>query len=157
MKKFLFDCGTRDATASLGILVLRVLIGLMMLIGHGIPKIQEYGQRKDMFYVPDFFPLKYMTPPMSLMASIGAEVGAAILIILGLATRPAAFVLGLAMVIAVFGFHGSSPWFVKPPTVYDAKELGLLYLIPLISIIFSGAGAYSIDAGLHKEGKRRRW
>ena len=83
--------------------------------------------------------------------------GAAVLIILGLATRPAAFVLALAMVIAVFGFLGSAPWFVKPPSTYDAKELGLMYLIPLISIIFSGAGAYSLDVNLYKEGKRRRW
>ena len=42
MKKFFFDCGTRDATASLGILALRVMVGLMMLIGHGIPKIREF-------------------------------------------------------------------------------------------------------------------
>lgn len=157
MKKFLFDCGTRDATASVGILALRVMIGLMMLIGHGIPKIQEYSARKDLFYVPDFFPLKYLSPPLSLMACIAAEVGAAALIILGLATRPAAFVLGFAMVVVAFGFHGSAPWFVKPPTVTDAKELGLLYLIPMIAIILSGAGAYSIDAGLYREGKRRRW
>ena len=157
MKKFLFDCGTRDATASVGILALRVMIGLMMLIGHGIPKIQEYSTRKDMFYVPDFFPLKYMSPPISLMASITAEAGAAVLIILGLATRPAAFLMGFAMVVAVFGFHGSAPWFIKPPTVTDAKELGLLYLIPMIAVILSGAGAYSLDAGLYREGKRRRW
>jgi putative oxidoreductase len=91
MKKFLFDCGTRDITASVGIFSLRLMIGLMMLIGHGIPKLQEYTSRKDLFYVPDFFPLKYMSPPVSLMASIGAEVGAAILIMIGLATRPAAF------------------------------------------------------------------
>lgn len=157
MKKFLFDCGTRDATASVGILALRVMIGLMMLIGHGIPKIQEYSTRKDLFYVPDFFPLKFLSPPLSLMACIAAEAGAAVLIILGLATRPAAFVLGFAMVVVAFGFHGSAPWFVKPPTVTDAKELGLLYLIPMIAIILSGAGAYSIDAGLYREGKRRRW
>jgi putative oxidoreductase len=157
MKKFLFDCGTRDVTASVGILSLRLMIGLMMLIGHGIPKLQEYTSRKDMFYVPDFFPLKYMSPPISLMASIGAEVGAAVLIMIGLATRPAAFVLGFAMVIAAFGFHEPAPWFVKPPTVMDAKELALLYLIPMIAIILSGPGAFSLDAGLYKEGKRRRW
>lgn len=157
MKKFFFDCGTRDATASLGILALRVLIGLMMLIGHGIPKIQEYAARKDLFYVPDFFPLKYMSPPVSLMAAITAEVAASALIILGLSTRPAAFLLGFSMTVAVFGFHEPAPWFVKPPTIMDAKELGLLYLIPMIAIILSGAGAFSLDAAIYKVGKRRRW
>lgn len=157
MKKFFFDCGTRDATASLGILALRVLIGLMMLIGHGIPKIQDFATRKELFYVPDFFPLKYMSPTISLLAAITAEVLASALIILGFATRPAAFFLGLSMVIAVFGFHESAPWFVKPPTILEAKELGLLYLIPMIAIILSGAGAFSLDAVLYKGAKRRRW
>jgi putative oxidoreductase len=157
MKKFFFDCGTRDATASLGILALRLLVGVMMLVGHGIPKIQQYSERKDTFYVPDFFPFKYMSPPVSLMANIGAEVGAVILIALGLATRPAAFLLGFSMVIAVFGFHGTAPWFVSPPTIVDTKELGLLYLIPMVVLIITGSGAYSIDATLHRDVKRRRW
>jgi putative oxidoreductase len=91
------------------------------------------------------------------MLSVGAEVVAALLIIVGLATRPAAFVLGMTMVVAAFDFHGSSPWFVKPPTVYDAKELALLYLIPMIALILTGGGAYSLDAGLYRDSKRRRW
>lgn len=157
MKKFFFDCGTRDATASLGFLALRVMIGLMMLVGHGIPKIQHYAALKDKFYVADFFPLKYLSPQVSLMAVIGAEVGASVLLMLGLATRPAAFVLGFSMVVAVFGRLGAAPWFFSPPAVVMAKELGLLYLIPLIAIILAGAGGLSLDAGIYREGKRRRW
>lgn len=157
MKKFLFDCGTRDATASIGIAALRLMIGLMMMIGHGLPKLQEYGARKDLFFVPDFFPLKYISPPLSLMVSIGAEVGAAALIILGLATRPAAFFLGMTMVVAAFDFHEAAPWFVKPPTIVEAKELAILYLIPMIALILTGAGSFSCDAGLYRESKRRRW
>jgi putative oxidoreductase len=157
MKKFFFDCGTRDEPASQGLLVLRVMIGLMMLIGHGIPKLRAYAALKDLFYVPEIFPLKYMSPPVSLMACIGAEVVASILIIFGLSTRTAAFVLGFSLVVAVFGFHSAAPWFVSLPTLVDAKEVGLLYLIPLIAIIISGGGAYSLDAGLYRESKRRRW
>lgn len=156
MKRFLFDCGTRDATASLGILLLRVMVGFMMLVGHGLPKIQKYGALKDGFYVPDFFPLKYLSPPVSLMLAIGAEVGASLLIILGLATRPAAFVLGFNMVVAVFGATAAAPWFVGPD-VFIAKELGLLYLIPMITLILTGAGSVSLDANLYREPKRRRW
>lgn len=157
MKKFFFDCGTRDATASQGLLVLRVMLGLMMLIGHGIPKIAGYAALKDAFPVAEFFPLNYLSHPLSLMACIGAEVVAAGLIVLGLATRPAAFVLGFSMVVAVFGVQAAAPWFVAPPTVMVAKELGLLYLIPLVALILTGGGAYSLDAGLYREGKRRRW
>ena len=70
--------------------------------------------------------------------------------------RPAAFVLGFTMVVAAFDVLGSAPWFMGPG-VAAAKEPALLYLIPMIAIILSGAGAYSLDAGLYKEGKRRRW
>lgn len=156
MKKFLFDCGTRDATASIGILALRVMIGLMMLVGHGIPKIQNFDTYSEKFYVPDFFPLKYMSPPVSLMACIGAELGASILIILGFVTRPAAFLLGFSMVVAAFAVHGGAVWFMGPG-VTVSKEPALLYLIPLIAIILAGGGAFSLDAGIYKEGKRRRW
>ena len=157
MKKFFFDCGTRDSVASLGILALRVLIGLMMLVGHGIPKIKNYATLKDFFYVPDFFPLNLMEPWVSLTACIGAEVGAAALLIIGLATRPAAFVLGFCMVVAGFGAMGSSPWFQGSATLVETKEISVLYLIPMIALILAGAGGYSLDAALNKDNKPRRW
>ena len=155
MKRFLFDCGTRDTTASLGIFVLRVFLGLMMLAGHGIPKIQEYAVLKDKFELK-VFPFQHFAPSVNLILCIGAEAGAAALIILGVATRPAAFLLAFTMVVAAFGVHGSHPWFMGSG-VPAAKEPALLYLIPMIAIILSGAGAFSLDAGLYRESKRRRW
>lgn len=157
MKKFLFDCGTRDLQASIGIFALRVLTCTLMLLGHGLPKIQNYAAILEKgFPVPQFYPLKLMSPAVSLMATIGAEVGAAALIVLGLATRPAAFVLGFTMVVAAFSVHADSPWFLGPG-VTAAKEPALLFLIPMVAIILSGAGSVSLDAVIHKEGKRRRW
>lgn len=157
MKKFLFDCGTRDTTASIGIFTLRVLIGLMVLIGHGIPKIMHFAARKDSFYVPDVFPLSWMSPQVSLASCIFAEVIAAAFIIIGFATRPAAFILGFSMVVATFGHGGNLPWFPNPPAVMGSKELAVLYLIPMIAIILTGAGNYSLDHLLYKSTKRRRW
>lgn len=155
MKKFLFDCGTRDATASPALFFLRAATGLMMLLGHGIPKIRNFDAiLKKGFYQPDFFPLNLLPPGMNLGLTIGAEVLASALIVLGVMTRPAAFVLGFAMVVAAFGAHGRDPWFA---TGGPAKEMALLYLIPAITLVLSGAGAWSLDAALHKDGKRRRW
>ena len=155
MKKFLFDCGTRDATASLGILFLRIGTGLLMLLGHGIGKIQGFADKKDGFPVPDFFPLKLMSNPVSLMATIGAEVGCSALLILGLATRPAAFILAFTMVVAAFNIHASCPWFMAGGP--GSKEPALLFLIPAIAILLTGAGQYSADASIYKEGRRKRW
>ena len=155
MKKFLFDCGTRDTTASLGIFALRVMIGLMMLIGHGLVKIQNYSMLKDKFELK-VYPFQHFSPSMNLILCIAAEAGAAALIVVGLCTRPAAFVLGFTMVVAAFGVHGADPWFMGPG-VPAAKEPALLYLIPMIVIILTGGGAFSLDAAIYKEGKRRRW
>lgn len=155
MKKFLFDCGTRDATASLGLLVLRVGIGLMMFLGYGLGKIQNFAEKKDSFPVPDFFPLKHMSPPVSLMATIGAEAVCSLLIIVGLATRPAVFILAFTMTVAAFNINSSGPWFMAGGP--GSKEPALLYLIPAIAILLAGAGSYSADAAIHKEGRRRKW
>jgi len=156
MKKFFFDCGTRDAVASLAILSLRSMIGLMMLIGHGIPKIHAFSAiLKQGFYHSTVFPLSLMSPQVGLVMTIGAEVVASTMIVLGLMTRPAAFVLGFTMVVAAFGALGAAPWFASGAG--PAKESALMYLIPAITLILSGAGGYSLDATLYKETKRRRW
>lgn len=148
MKKFLFDCGTRDLTASFGILVLRVSVGLMMMLGHGIPKLQNYEKLRDTFQVPSSLD-GFLSKPIALVFTIGAEVGAASLLIIGLATRPAAFIFAFTMVIAAFDVHSADP--------FAKKELALMYLIPAIVILLTGAGSWSADAALYKEGKRRRW
>lgn len=153
MKKFLFDCGTRDPVASSGLLFLRLATGLMMLFGHGIPKWQNYGAILEKWTtVPAIWPLSYLTAPMSLMSAIAAEVFAAGLLALGLLTRPAAFVLGFAMVVAAFQYHGSDPFFSKGGA---AKELAVLYLVPCFVLIIAGAGRWSLDATVD-QGKRRR-
>lgn len=151
MKRFILHCGTRESIASIGIAFLRITVGLMMLVGHGIPKIQQFSDKKDVFPVPDIFPLKYMSSSVSLSATITAEALCALFIILGLATRPAAFILGFTMVVAAFEIHGSAPWFGP-----GSKELALMYLLPMIAIILTGAGQFSLDALLYKDGRRNR-
>ena len=155
MKKILFDCGTRDLPASLGLLVLRLGFGSMMLIGHGIPKLQAYTKLKDDWHVPPMWPLSFMSPPVSLIATIVAELLCAGLIIVGLGTRFAAFLLGFAMVVAAFDVGGYWPWFAMPPA--ESKEPALLYLVPMLVLIVSGAGGTSMDALLYRDSKRRRW
>jgi putative oxidoreductase len=153
MKKFFFDCGTREASASLGLLVLRASIGSMMLFGHGLAKFGMFAQAKDTWPVPQIFPLKYLSPPVSMMASTAIEAGASTLLILGLLTRPAAFLLGFAMVVAAFQVHGGDPFFMAGGA---AKEPAILYLIPCVVLILTGAGNFSLDSLIFKE-KRRRW
>ncbi|MCW1923974.1 DoxX family protein [Luteolibacter arcticus] len=153
MKKFFFDCGTRDPLASSGLVLMRLTIGWMMLYGHGVAKIQNFEKLKATWAVPGIFPLNFMSSPVSLVATIGAEVVAAGLLIIGLATRPAAFVLGFAMCVAAFQVHAHDPFFAKGGA---AKEMAVLYLIPCFVLIITGAGQWSIDAGFDTEKRRRR-
>ncbi len=154
IKRFLFDCGSRDADTALGLALLRVAIGLMMMFGHGSAKIHDFARLKGSWHVPDFFPLYFMSPQLSLVATVCAEVLAALLLVLGLMTRPAAFVLCFTMVVAAFEVNGASPWFTLPA---NGKELAILYLIPGLVLLLTGAGAWSLDATLYREPKRRRW
>lgn len=155
MKRILFDCGTRDATASIGMLFLRVTIGLMMLVGHGWGKVENFAKIKDGFPVPQFFPLHYMSPPVSLIATILAEVLFAGLLVLGVMTRISAFVLGFTMVVAAFYINAAQPFFYSPPDALRAKELAIMYLIPCVALVLAGGGNYSLDAVLVREGRRR--
>ena len=154
MKRFFFDCGTRDALASTGILILRAGFGLMMMIGHGLGKWQHYSElAKTWDVAPAIWPLSKMSGPLSLMATISAEAIASALLVIGLATRPAAFVLGFAMCVAAFQVHVNADFFANGG---PAKEMAVLYLIPCFVLIITGAGQWSADALFNTEDRRRR-
>ncbi len=155
MKKHIFDCGTRDPAASAGLFFLRAGTGLMMLLGHGVPKIQHFAEWKEHWPIPHIWPFYHMNEPVSLMAAILAEVVASSMIVFGLMTRPAAFVFAFAMVVAAFQVGGQAPWFLAQG-VTMAKEPALLYLLPACVLILTGAGGWSLDAGIFKD-KRRRY
>ncbi len=58
----------KEKLLSIGLLLLRVSVGLMMLLGHGIPKLKGFSQLMDKF--PD--PLG-MGSQLSLISAIGNE------------------------------------------------------------------------------------
>lgn len=152
MKKFFFDCGTREAQASAGLFALRLGTGLMMAIGHGWQKFRKFSDMKDDFEAPKLPLLEYMSGPVALSATIFAELVCAILIVLGLATRPAAFVLGFTMLVAAFHVHGGDPFFMGGGA---AKEPALLYFVPCLALVLAGAGGWSLDRSIYQEKKRR--
>ncbi len=156
MKRFLFDCGTRDGVASLGLFALRAMAGLMLAIGHGWVKIHHFDSiLKKGFYVPDFLPLSLMSPHVSLIATICAEFGAALLVVFGFMTRLSAFVVAFTMTIAAFAVNAKAPFFSAGEG--PSKELAIMYLLPMIVLILTGGGGWSLDAAMFRDPKRRRW
>ena len=125
----------RYAAASVGLLLLRLGFGLMMMLGHGLSKLTGFAEKSGEF--PD--PLG-VGNSLSMALAIFAEIGCSILIVLGLATRVAAIPLIITMVVAVFVIHGSDPW--------PKKEFAMLYLVPFLTLVFTGAGRFSLDAAI---------
>jgi len=120
---------------SLGLLVLRVGIGVLMLLGHGWAKVLAFHAVAGRF--PD--PLG-VGSTVSLVLVIFAEVVCSVLLILGLGTRFAAIPLLITMLVAAFVVHSTDPWAVK--------ELALIFGTAYLTLIFTGGGDWALDSVL---------
>lgn len=84
-------------------------------------------------------------PLMSLMGLAGTlEVVGGVLLLVGLFTRPVAFVLCGFMAVAYFMAHASQGNVLLP--MLNRGELSVLYCFVFLYLVFAGAGAWSVDA-----------
>lgn len=131
MKKLL-QSSPNSFQVNFSLLILRLGIGALMLT-HGWPKLMRLMAGGEITF-PD--PLG-MGPTLSLIMATLTEVVASVLIMAGLATRFAAFSLAFTMAVAVFIVHANDP--------FSRMELGLMYLLVYIVLIFTGSGRYAVD------------
>jgi putative oxidoreductase len=114
--------------------VLRIITAYL-LIPHGTAKL---------FGVPH----QQMFDGLQLMSLMGLagilEAFGGLLLLIGLFTRPVAFVLCGFMAVAYFMAHGSQGHVLLP--MLNGGELAVLYCFVLLYFVFAGAGAYSMDA-----------
>ena len=115
--------------------LLRIVTGLMFM-QHGTQKI--FG-----------FPAP-ARGPFELMSQMGIggvlELVGGVLIVLGLFTRPVAFLLSGQMAVAYWMFHA-------PKSIYpllNGGDAAILYCFVFLLLVFAGPGALSVD------GARRR-
>lgn len=140
----------QDALTSVGLLILRLGVGGYMAT-HGWGKVDMVLNRRwDQF--PD--PIGLGQAPGLIMAA-GAEFVCAILVAIGLLTRFAAAPVVFTMAVAAFVIHRADPWMAgEAARLFQAgqaqswasKEPALLFLIPFLTLVFTGAGRYSLDA-----------
>lgn len=116
------------------------IITAYLLIPHGTAKL--FG----MPYQPMFDGLQLMSLPG--LAGILEVVGGA-LILIGLFTRPVAFILCGFMAVAYFMAHASQGNGLLP--MLNGGELAVLYCFVFLYLVFAGAGAWSVDAALKRE------
>lgn len=121
----------------LSLLLARIVTGFLMLYLHGWGKITAGTDRwKGLGAgLSDLIGLDFLSIPLGFMASFAESIGA-LLLMIGLTTRPAAFLLAFTMFVAVCK---------KLPGGIKGAELPLLFLCLSLVILLSGAGKYSLD------------
>ena len=109
--------------------VLRIITGFLVL-WHG-------GQKLFAFPPPE-----KVAPASALMTFAGIlELGGGILILIGLFTRPVAFVMSGLMAVAYFMAHAPGGFL---PLV-NRGELAVLYCFVFFYLFFAGGGSWSLD------------
>jgi len=130
--------GKSTPTTSFGLLILRVGIGLTMAFSHGWGKLGRLGDDPIKFADP------FGTgPAVALGLAVFAEFFCALAVVLGVATRAAVIPLIITMLTAALIIHGDDP--------FGKKELALMYVTPLLTLLFTGPGRYSVDAFLARK------
>lgn len=126
-----------SVNANLGVLFLRVGIGLMMIAGHGYPKLQKYLSGDRAFGDP-----LGLGEETSLLLAMLAEFVCSLILVFGLFTRAVLVPLLFTMLVALFLVHGSDP--------LGKQELPLLYALAYLTLFLVGPGKYSLDQVLFK-------
>ena len=118
-----------------GKLVLRLALGLLILF-HGISKIL-HGIAPILGAVEK----AGLPQPFAYLVYLG-EVAAPLLVLIGFWTRPAALVIAINMIVAVYLVH-TSQFFTLNPQGGWALELQGMYFGVALAIALLGAGRYS--------------
>jgi putative oxidoreductase len=110
--------------------VLRIMSGLLLL-QHGTAKYLK-------------FPVHQMnnTDPMSMSGAAGVlELVGGVLLVVGLFTRPVAFILSGMCAVAYFYVHAGRGFYPLP----NGGELAALYCFVFLYLAAAGGGAWSAD------------
>jgi len=142
MVKFNINWGNPDQNQEkqeklkdIGLLFLRIGISSLMLFGHGFEKLVNFSDKASSFADPFGF-----GPAFSLALAVFAEFFCSVAVMFGFFTRYAVIPLIITMLVAIFIIHLDDPW--------KKQEFATLYLIPYITLAFSGGGRYSVDRKL---------
>ena len=127
-----------DADSNVGLLILRVFIGGALLT-HGWGKmfggLEGFAQGLAGMGIP--------VPQVMAFLAAFAESFGAILLAIGLLTRPAAFLIVVNMAVAICVAHGGQP--------FSAQEVAWLFLVPALFFLLKGGGKWSLDWLLSKK------
>jgi putative oxidoreductase len=117
----------------LGLLLLRAILGISLFLHHGLEKIMHYSQMAAHF--PD--PI-HIGSHWSLVYSLLSDGICSLLVVLGLGTRFAAFIIAVNLGVAFCMVHHYA-------FLTGHGELVAVYFAGFLALVFTGAGRFSLD------------
>jgi putative oxidoreductase len=124
------DADTLDRYTPYALAALRIVTALLFM---------EHGTQKLLGFPPSPNP---GPPLLSLLGFQGVlELFGGFLLVLGLLTRPVAFLLSGDMAVAYFMAHAPRSFF----PVINGGDAAILYCFVFLLLVFTGPGAWSID------------
>jgi putative oxidoreductase len=129
-------------TISIGLLVLRLVIGLTMA-AHGSQKLFGWFGGHGLAGTGGFFEMLGFRPGRAFALAAGAtEVASGILIAAGLFGPIGPALMLSVMIVAALTVHWKNGFFAQS----NGIELTLLFGVAAVALAFTGFGAFSIDA-----------
>lgn len=125
----------------LSALVLRLPIAII-LMAHGSQKLFAWFGGYGLAGTGQWMDSIGLSPGVVMAALAGsAEFFGGLALLLGLFTRPAALVSAFTMLVAIFSVHFEHGLFLSN----NGYEFALALFAATLSLVFSGAGAWSLD------------
>jgi putative oxidoreductase len=137
LRSWLSDTGTARPGPSFGLLIARLGFGGLILAAHGWSKLANFGAMSGQFADPIG-----LGTTTSLALTVFAQAFCGLALALGFLTRLAAIPLTIQMFVLIFIVHANDPW--------HNQEFALLFLLAWLTLLFTGAGRYSIDYVMFK-------
>ena len=130
--------------AGFGITILRIIAGITFA-AHGAQKLFGWFGGYGLAGVAQWMESIGLAPGylMALMAG-SAEFFGGVALIIGLLVRPAAAVLAVTMLVAIFTVHLANGFFMSN----NGYEFALALLAISVALVFEGAGKLSVDGKL---------
>ena len=128
---------TQSALAPRALAALRIIAGLLFL-AHGLVKLWGFPEGA----LPGAQPLLSLFGVGAVLELVGGA-----LLVLGLFTKPTAFILSGEMAVAYFMFHAPS----SPYPAVNGGDAAILFAFIFLYLSTSGPGAWSLDGALKGE------
>lgn len=137
MKKLFFGSIENSNSTDFTLALFRVFVGLSLMLAHGSGKIPVSEG-----FIEHIGSLGFPNPTLFAWAAALAEYAGALLLAIGLFTRPASLLIAITMFTAGFVNHAGDP--------FGVAEKAYLYLA--IGLLFTvlGSGRFGVDSMLRR-------